>query len=293
MRLLDKAGVVEDFAEGVRILDQRAEDLVAELKSLVVADHDLDAQGPGPGLHHVDGLRMAVRRDEEDVPARFERVAQGHRFRGGGGFVEQRGVGDIQPGQVNDHRLEVQQRFEAALGDFGLVRRVGGVPAGVLQHVALDDRRRDAVVVAHADIGAEDLVLRGDFLQGGQHFVLAAGGGELERTPQPNLRRHRFLDQRIEARIAEQAQHLPGFFRARPDVAARELVRVWRQTGPAGIRRCCGIPRYGQILVGCVRNRHPGKVRAATRKSSGISVGAVLEACRAGSVAYHSVDVYT
>ena len=169
------------------ILDQRPEDLVAELESLVVAGNDFDAQGPGAGLHHVDGLRMAIRRDEEDVPARFERVAHGHGLRGGGGLIEQRGVGDIEAGQVNDHRLEVQQRFEAALGDFGLVRRVGGVPAGILQEVALDHGRRDAVVVAHADVGAEDLVLRGDFLQGSQRFVLAAGSGELERTPQPDL----------------------------------------------------------------------------------------------------------
>ena len=88
MRLLHKAGVVEDFAEGVRILDQRAAYLVAELEGLVVADHYFDAQGPGPGLDYFDGLRMAFRRDEEDVPARLKRVAQGHGFRGGGGFVE-------------------------------------------------------------------------------------------------------------------------------------------------------------------------------------------------------------
>ena len=113
----------------------------------------------------------------------LSRVAQGHGLGGGGGFVEQRGVGDVQAGQVDDHGLEVQQRFEPALGDFGLVGRVGGVPAGVLQHVALNDGGRDAVVVAHADVGAEDLVLGGDFLQRRQHFVLAAGSGKRERAP--------------------------------------------------------------------------------------------------------------
>jgi hypothetical protein len=72
MCLFGETGVVEDLPEGVRILDQRAEDLVAELKALVVADYDIDAQSSGPGLHHVDRLRMAFRRDEESVSARFE-----------------------------------------------------------------------------------------------------------------------------------------------------------------------------------------------------------------------------
>ena len=153
----------------------------------MVADYDLDAQGPGSCLQHLGRLRVAFCRDEEHVPARFERVAQVHRFGGGGGFIEQRGIRNVEAGQINHHCLEVQQRFEAALGDFGLVRRVGSVPAGILQHIALNHGRRDAVVVAHADVGAEDLVLRGDFLQGGQHCVLAAGGGELERAAQPDL----------------------------------------------------------------------------------------------------------
>jgi len=165
-----------------------------------------------------------------------------HRFRGGGAFIEQRGVGDIEPGQIHHHRLEVQQRFEPALGDFGLVRGVGGVPAGILQNVAQDHGRRDAVLVAHADIGAEDLVLRGDFHEGGQHFVFAAGGGELERTPQPDLRRHRLLNHRLKARIAQQGQHVPGLFRARPNMAARELIRVWRQATSRGMGCCWSIP---------------------------------------------------
>src|SRR5262249_55124044 len=36
---------------------------------------------------------------------------------------------------------EVQQRLQPALADLGLVRRVGGVPRRVLEHVAQDDRR--------------------------------------------------------------------------------------------------------------------------------------------------------
>jgi hypothetical protein len=78
----------------------------------------------------------------------------------GRGLVEQRGVGDRQPGQVRHHRLEVQQRLQPALADLGLVGRVGGVPGRVLQHVALDRGRRDRAVKALPDHLTIGLVLR-------------------------------------------------------------------------------------------------------------------------------------
>ena len=79
-----------------------------------------------------------------------------------------------------DHRLEIQQRFEAALGNLGLIRRVLRVPAGIFQNVALDDRRRDAIVIAHADERAENLVLRRDGFQFGKRFKFALRGGKVE-----------------------------------------------------------------------------------------------------------------
>src|SRR5208282_1116094 len=57
MCLLDETGVVEHLAESGRILHQRAEYPVAELKGLVVPGHHFDAQGPGTGLQHVYRLR--------------------------------------------------------------------------------------------------------------------------------------------------------------------------------------------------------------------------------------------
>ena len=111
----------------------------------------------------------------------LSRVAHRHRLGGGGGFVEQRGVGDVEAGEVGDHRLEIQERFEPALGNLGLIRRVLRVPAGIFQNVALNDGGRDAIVIAHADERAEDLVLRRDFLQLGERFKFAARGGKIER----------------------------------------------------------------------------------------------------------------
>ncbi len=78
----------------------------------------------------VCGKQLASTRKRLDLDLDTRR-GHGHGFGGGGGFVEQRGVGDFQAGQVDDHLLEIHQRFQAALGDFGLVGRVGGVPARV------------------------------------------------------------------------------------------------------------------------------------------------------------------
>ena len=77
--------------------------------------------------------------------------------------------------KVDDHRLEVEQGLEPALGDLRLVRRVLRVPARVLEDVALDHRRRDAVVVAHPDERTEHLVASGHVLQLDQQLVLAPG----------------------------------------------------------------------------------------------------------------------
>ena len=104
-------------------------------------------------LHHVDRLRMAVVGDEERSPCPSLALAprsHRHRLGRGGAFVEQRRVGDLQPGEVDDHRLEVQQRLEPSLRDLRLVRRVRRVPARILEDVALDHRRREAVVSSPA-----------------------------------------------------------------------------------------------------------------------------------------------
>ena len=103
------------------------------------------------------------------------RRAHGHGLGRGGALVEQRGVGEVHAGEVGDHRLEVEQRLEPALGDLGLVRRVGRVPGRVLQHVAQDDAGGDGVRVAHADQRGQHLVAAGQGAQLGERLGLAAG----------------------------------------------------------------------------------------------------------------------
>ena len=85
---------------------------------------------------------MAILGDEEGVALLLADVpAHSHRLGGGGGFVEQRGVRQRKAGQLADHGLKIQQRFEPALGDFGLVGRVLRIPAGIFQDVSLNHGR--------------------------------------------------------------------------------------------------------------------------------------------------------
>ena len=121
---------VEDPAGGAGVLHEHAGQAVGQSLGEVGDDH-VDAHPLGAGAHDVDGLGQRVGVHDEGAGRLAVAAAdQGHRLRGGGGLVEQRGVGGGQAGEVADHRLEVEQGLEPALGDLRLVRRVGGVPAG-------------------------------------------------------------------------------------------------------------------------------------------------------------------
>ena len=121
------------------------------------------------------------------LPARRRRLlrlqAMEHRHRLGRrrALVEERRRRDVHAGQILDDRLEVQQRLEPALRDLRLIRRVRRVPAGILEHVPQDDARRDAAVVAQADVGAGDGVARRDRRAGGGDIVLGLALGQVER----------------------------------------------------------------------------------------------------------------
>ena len=150
--------------------------------------------------------------------------AHHHRLGGGGAFVEQRGVRHREPGEVLDHRLVVDERLETALRDLCLVRRVGGVPARVLEHVAEDHRRRDRVVVALPDEGPQHLVVGGEVLELLDELVLPEGFAELERLFQPDRGRDRRVRELVQALVAERGEHLGDLGLAGRDVATRERV---------------------------------------------------------------------
>ena len=53
----------------------------------------------------------------------------------GGGAVVERGVGNIHAGELSHLGLELEQHLQRALGDFGLVRGVGGQKLRALDEV--------------------------------------------------------------------------------------------------------------------------------------------------------------
>ena len=216
--------VVAHLAGAAGILQQHREGVGGE-RGGVVADLHVDAEALGAGAHHGDRLRVAIGRDEEQVGlALAGALGQGHRLGGGGGFVEQRGIADLHPGQVGGHGLEVDQGLHAALRDLGLVRRVGGVPGRVLQHVAQDHRRRVGAVVALADEAAEHLVAIGDPADLCQRLGLADRIGQGQRVGQLDARRHDRVHHRLQRRLADDGEHVRHLVGIGTDVAFDEGV---------------------------------------------------------------------
>ena len=134
-----------------------------------------------------------------------EGVGHVHGLGRGGGLVEERCVGQGQGGEVGHHGLEVQEGLEAALGDLGLVGRVLRVPAGVLEDVALDDRRGDAVVIPHAQERPEHLVAVGQRAQTPERLALAPGRGQVEGRLQADPLGQGLVDEGVERRQPEDA----------------------------------------------------------------------------------------
>jgi hypothetical protein len=218
-----------DLAGGARVLQQRPEDRTAgegvgddvpaaghavalgvedgQVPRAEVEVDQLDPQRLRAGLQHRPGLRQHVGVHEEDgVLGRLRGPAQqGHGLGGGGGLVEQARVGDVETGQVRDQRLEGQQRLEPALADLGLVGRVGGVPGGVLEHVAPHHGRGDRAVVAEADHRLDDGVAGGDAPQRRQGVLLVEGRREVERLRHTDGRGDGGLDERLEALVPGRA----------------------------------------------------------------------------------------
>ena len=156
------------------------------------------------------------------------------------GFVEQRGVGQFQPGQVDHHLLVIQQGFEATLRNFGLIRSVSGIPAGVFQHIALDDGGHQRVMVAHADQGFFDDILPGHALEPCQGFVLRQGIRQPQRRGQAYRRRNGLHDQLFKTGRPDHRQHARNFIRVRADMTGDESITLFKFKQVGGVRHGCG-----------------------------------------------------
>ena len=216
------AGLLQHDAAQALLLDLGA-DVLRDACGEVGHAH-VDAHGLGAQAHHGEGLREEVRVEEGDAvgPAAVGAVHEEHGLGGGGGLVQQRGVGDVQAGEVLDHRLVVQEGLEAALGDLRLVRRVGRVPGRVLQHLAEDDARGDGVREALPDhLGLHD-VAAGDLAQLLQDRGLGQRGGQLEGLRLADAGGDGGVHEGLERVVAQGLQHVLDVRGARADVAGHE-----------------------------------------------------------------------
>jgi hypothetical protein len=135
-----------------RVAEQGAEVRPSVVEQVDVTDDEVDAQRLGPGPQHGEGLRVGVVVHEEAV-ARALLLRRAIVIASAAAVASSSSEAFAMSSPVSSahHRLEVQQRLEPTLADLGLVRRVRGVPGGVLEHVAPDHRWRDGAGVAHAD----------------------------------------------------------------------------------------------------------------------------------------------
>mmetsp|Transcript_27572 Transcript_27572/g.51149 ORF Transcript_27572/g.51149 Transcript_27572/m.51149 type:complete len:280 (-) Transcript_27572:2311-3150(-) len=107
----DLGSEVTHVTMGARILEDRTEDFV-RFQIIGVTNNHFDAQRRGSGLHHRNVLRMAVFVHKESFDFGLgHTLRHGHRFGTSRGFIQQRGVGHIQPRQIGYHGLVVQKRF--------------------------------------------------------------------------------------------------------------------------------------------------------------------------------------
>ena len=170
--------------------------------------HHVDADGHRAGLHHGDGLRVAVGVDEEHRGVRLGGAPRhGHGLGGGGALVQQRRVGQRQAREVGYQGLVVEQRLQAPLRDLRLIRGVRRVPGGVLQHVALDDRRGDGVAVPLPDERGHHHVLGGHRAEAGERVTLGHGTRQVEGRIQADGRGHGLVDEGRQRRCSHGIEH--------------------------------------------------------------------------------------
>ena len=199
MELVDQAAVIADLTRRARIGEKCAEDFGGPQILGRIANDEIEAEGPGACLDHANGLGMRVAVDEERASWRLDQpLCHRHGFRRRGAFIEKRGAGKLKSGEVDDHLLEIEQGFEAALAHLGLIGRIGCVPAGVFEDVAQNDFGRDGAVITHTDHRGENLVARSDLAQIGERRAFGHAFRQIERLRSPDLLRDDLADEILE-----------------------------------------------------------------------------------------------
>ena len=226
MQLGDRVREIVEAAGDAWVLKKRAEDLVWLQVFEGISDDDPPTKWLRARARYGDRLRQAIFIDKVSCRLRLrDAMGERHRLCRRRRLVEQRSVGDIEPGQVRDDRLKIEQRLKSPLADLRLIGRVSRVPCRILQNVALDRRRHDRSVIALADERRQDAVLVRGLAQAIERAALGERPVEVERLAETNVLGNGLVDQHVETRNAHDPQHFGDFLGRRPDVATiREVV---------------------------------------------------------------------
>jgi hypothetical protein len=124
--------------------------------------------------------------------------------------------------------MEIDQRFHAALADFGLIGRVRGVPGGIFQNIAQDHAGHMRAVIALADETLENPVFAGDGLEFGQCGGFGCGRRQVHGFGACNAAGHDRIDQGAARGFADHRQHHFFILRRNADVARDELGGIFQ-----------------------------------------------------------------
>ena len=219
----DQGTQIGHVAGGARVLEHGTEHLFAHRVRGGAHGH-VETEVHRALLDHVDHLGVNIVGHEEEVGLGLgHALGQRHGFGGGGSLIQQGGACQIHAGEIQRQLLEVQQSFEAALGQLRLIGGIGGIPARVFQDVAQDDVGHVGVVIAHADVALGDLVLGRIALELGQGFHFGHGGADAERARATDGGGDRLLNQIVQALGPHGGEQGPHFFLTRADVTADEI----------------------------------------------------------------------
>src|SRR5882724_809490 len=188
MYLPDKGTMISDGSVAAGILHYGAKIGVVDRSLRVIPEDQLDAHGLGPRDEHIPGLGKDIFIDKEfrngDVlmVLILQVKEHGHCLRSGRALIQQRSIGQRQRRQVGHHGLEVQQAFQPALGDLGLVRGVLRVPSWIFEYIAQDHAGYDDIIISLADIGSEDFIAGGYLPELGEVLKFADGSWYVQRV---------------------------------------------------------------------------------------------------------------
>ena len=121
-----------------------------------------------------------------------------HGLSGSRGFIEQGGIGHGKTRKVDNQLLKIHKRLKPTLGDFGLIGRVGRVPARVLEKAALDGLGGDAAVVACTNVASVNLIFLCKGFKALERLLLGGGGRQIQRSTKTNGLGHSLVNKGIQ-----------------------------------------------------------------------------------------------